>query len=165
MTGSDFTFTHRDANTASPLSVEERDRRLREAALPDKLRPAVLQALAYIHVVGWMPKHVHSRTFCDALKCTLHNETKDTQYGPMLLDGKMYVIDDRYLEQVEAHPLVRAVRVLEGKGFKVRKHDRSRTTHFVSMMGWDDERDLPADACAHRSGYWSVGYGRESGHA
>lgn len=165
MTAPEFAFTCKDANTAPALSAEERSRRIAEEIRAEKLRPAVLLALAYVHVVGWMPRGIHSRTYCDVVCYHAERaEPKNTQYGPMLKDGKLYHVRPEHLEEVEGHPLVQAVRYLEGRGFKVRNHQYGGGgTRSVEMFGWNEEKDRSLTAHAYRHGYWSIEYGRERG--
>lgn len=118
------------------------------------LTPAQALTAAYVHVRGWFPKKIHSSTFCHVLiYCT-------EGAAPAAKDGKLYHLLPEYVEQVKEHPLVRAVRVLEAKGFVVATgYLQGETTHSIAMRHSKID-GMDGEAHAYRSGRWSIGYGR-----
>ena len=112
-----------------------------------KLTPAARLALAYVHLVGHMPKHIHSSTYCAVLRCC------DT--NPTMPFGRYLIVKDEFVAEAERHPLCRAAAVLQAKGFTVRQHySQLGTTHSVALMS----RDF-VEAHAFRRGSWSIDYG------
>ena len=115
--------------------------------MTEKLRPAVRLAAAYTHLTDRLPRHIRASTFCDALH--LFDERK--------LCGRFYRIRPEYLDVVESHPLCRATRALEAKGYRMRpSHERtSKTSHTVDLIN-----EMGVVAHAYRSGHWSIDFGR-----
>lgn len=106
-----------------------------------KLTRATLRALAFCHVTGRFPRRIHHQTWMAAYEACGMN------FGP---------VPEELRGTIEAHPLVRAVRHLEVRGFRV-------CPAYSQKYRWVDLRhpETGKEAMASCTGYWSIDYGRD----
>ena len=117
----------------------------------DKPTRAVLRALAYVHITGQFPSHIHFRT-----RWALRDMIQ-TDYGT-----PWHQVLPEYVELAEAQPLVQACRVLERLGCRCERPwlRRYRKASFISYDQLDQPAELPEGhrrdvyATAHASGHF-----------
>lgn len=87
------------------------------------MSPSLRRALAYAHITGRLPRHLHARTYCDAMD-RLEGETLKRTCKPEVF------------EEVRTDPLFRAHEFMIARGFKVEHRQggslRGNTSHYVS---------------------------------
>lgn len=112
------------------------------------MRPALKRTLAYVHLTGRLPDHIHMKTYLDA--------TRNTEYM-----GHKYVLKPDVLAVIEAMPICRAAQVLERRGYSPVPHYQ-QSTSGRGVYYWNSEGGR---AAAYERGRWSIDYGQEWGLA
>lgn len=107
---------------------------------------AVLRALAFTHITGSHPSHIHSQTW---IKLHAMTERGD----------RWHVVKPEFTALAEGHEMTQAARWLETQGFTVNRHDcRGKPSHYASFSRISEDGSL-THAAATRSGRASINYG------
>lgn len=95
------------------------------------MKKAVLDALAYTYVTGWNRTHMHLSTYLAAAKLTALD----------MATVRHVITDETVRTQLEQHPMVKAVRELETKGYTVGSPAKqTRRGKYVEMIAPNSTR-------------------------
>lgn len=80
-------------------------------------------ALAYAHITGRLPKHIHLKTYMAARVCLTDLNANTLRHS----------VKEEYVDGLADHPFILGDKVLKDRGFRVRPYQH-RTSHTIEYL-------------------------------